>query len=79
MATTTTKFEQNPKANRTFAGQSKLPKLPIPKLEDSCKRYLRALEALQNTDYVFTSKSTYTPDTVMVWYVLKTKLLCNDH
>lgn len=24
-----------------------LPKLPIPKLEDTCKRYLRALEGLQ--------------------------------
>lgn len=28
--------------------ESKLPKLPIPKLEDSCKRYLRALEGLQD-------------------------------
>ena len=29
---------------------STLPKLPVPKLEDSCKRYLRALEALQDED-----------------------------
>jgi len=27
-----------------------LPKLPIPKLEDTCKRYLRALEGLQDAD-----------------------------
>ena len=47
MATTTTKFEANPATGRTFANQSKLPKLPIPPLEQTCKRYLRALEALQ--------------------------------
>ncbi|KAF9009662.1 acyltransferase ChoActase/COT/CPT [Cyathus striatus] len=35
-------------AGRTFSGQEKLPKLPIPSLEDTCKRYLRALEALQD-------------------------------
>jgi carnitine O-acetyltransferase len=29
---------------------SKLPKLPLPKLEDTCKRYLRALEALQDDE-----------------------------
>ena len=27
-----------------------LPKLPIPKLEDTCKRYLRALEGLQDEE-----------------------------
>jgi carnitine O-acetyltransferase len=27
-----------------------LPKLPIPKLEDTCKKYLRALEGLQDGD-----------------------------
>jgi hypothetical protein len=32
---------------KTFALQHKLPKLPLPKLEDSMKRYLRALEGLQ--------------------------------
>lgn len=30
--------------------QKNLPKLPIPKLEDTCKRYLRALEGLQDPD-----------------------------
>ena len=33
--------------SRTFAYQKKLPRLPIPSLEDTCRRYLRALEALQ--------------------------------
>ncbi|KAG8741894.1 hypothetical protein FRC10_002307 [Ceratobasidium sp. 414] len=32
----------------TFAGQSSLPKLPVPPLKDTCARYLRALEALQD-------------------------------
>lgn len=32
---------------KTFALQHKLPKLPVPKLEDAMKRYLRALEGLQ--------------------------------
>ncbi|KAF5663117.1 carnitine o-acetyltransferase [Fusarium heterosporum] len=31
----------------TFSAQDKLPKLPIPDLEASCKRYLEALEPLQ--------------------------------
>lgn len=31
----------------TFAAQDKLPKLPIPDLESSCKKYLAALEPLQ--------------------------------
>jgi len=30
------------------ADQEKLPKLSIPALEDTCKRYLEALEALQD-------------------------------
>lgn len=47
MATTITKFELNPSVGRTFSNQSKLPKLPIPPLEDTLKRYLRALEGLQ--------------------------------
>lgn len=33
---------------KTFAGQSSIPKLPIPPLEDTCSRYLRALEGLQD-------------------------------
>ncbi|KAF9460928.1 acyltransferase ChoActase/COT/CPT [Collybia nuda] len=41
-------FENNPPTGRTLAYQDKLPKLPIPPLEDTCKRYLRALEALQD-------------------------------
>lgn len=32
---------------RTFAQQSKLPKLPVPPLKDTCERYLRALKGLQ--------------------------------
>lgn len=32
---------------KTFARQHELPKLPIPKLEDTCQRYLRSLTALQ--------------------------------
>ena len=48
MANPGTKFDPNPKINRTFAFQDKLPKLPIPPLEDTCRRYLKALEALQD-------------------------------
>ncbi|KAG9042417.1 hypothetical protein FS837_010900 [Tulasnella sp. UAMH 9824] len=33
---------------KTFAGQSSIPKLPIPPLEETCSRYLRALEGLQD-------------------------------
>lgn len=50
MATTTTKFDSNPAPSRTFASQSKLPKLPIPPLEDTCKRYLDALAGLQTAE-----------------------------
>jgi len=32
----------------TFAAQEKLPKLPIPDLEATCKRYLESLDPLQN-------------------------------
>ena len=46
----TTKFEPNPSPSRTFARQDELPKLPVPPLEDTCKRYLRALEGLQDPE-----------------------------
>ncbi|KAF4614747.1 hypothetical protein D9613_003408 [Agrocybe pediades] len=48
MAESLTKFASSKPSNRTLAYQHKLPKLPIPSLEDTCKRYLRALEALQD-------------------------------
>lgn len=32
----------------TFAGQDKLPKLPIPELADTAKKYLEALRPLQS-------------------------------
>ena len=35
---------------RTFAYQDKLHKLPVPPLEDTCRRYLKALEGLQDED-----------------------------
>ena len=43
----TTAFDSNP-ANKTFAHQEKLPKLPIPPIRDTCERYLRALAPLQD-------------------------------
>jgi carnitine O-acetyltransferase len=48
MSTTFTKFDSKPPTSRTWAYQDKLPKLPIPPLEDTCRRYLQALEALQD-------------------------------
>lgn len=44
-----------PTTRRTADGiaakyEADLPKLPIPKLEDTCKRYLRCLEPLQDAD-----------------------------
>ncbi|KIK54537.1 hypothetical protein GYMLUDRAFT_48663 [Collybiopsis luxurians FD-317 M1] len=35
---------------RTFASQGNLPKLPVPPLEATCKRYLKALEGLQDPE-----------------------------
>ncbi|GAA5950002.1 hypothetical protein JCM3765_004161, partial [Sporobolomyces pararoseus] len=32
---------------KTFAGQDQLPKLPIPPLEETMSKYVKALEALQ--------------------------------
>jgi carnitine O-acetyltransferase len=37
----------NSKPGITFAAQDKLPKLPIPELEASCKKYIAALKPLQ--------------------------------
>ncbi|KIJ46337.1 hypothetical protein M422DRAFT_66844 [Sphaerobolus stellatus SS14] len=42
---------------KTFAGQSSMPKLPIPPLEETCARYLRALEALQDEEEHAATKS----------------------
>lgn len=39
----------NSKPGITFASQDKLPKLPIPELDSSCKRYLAALKPLQSS------------------------------
>ncbi|KAI6121053.1 carnitine acetyl transferase [Pisolithus croceorrhizus] len=44
----TTFHPTTPPSSRTFANQDKLPKLPIPPLEDTCKRYLKALRGLQD-------------------------------
>ncbi|KAI6114103.1 carnitine acetyl transferase [Pisolithus sp. B1] len=44
----TTFHPTTPPSGRTFANQDKLPKLPIPPLEDTCKRYLKALRGLQD-------------------------------
>ena len=50
------KDQQNPLASNgsitskpgiTFAAQDKLPKLPIPDLESTCKKYLSSLDVLQ--------------------------------
>lgn len=38
----------NSRPGITFAHQDKLPKLPIPELESSCKKYLAALKPLQS-------------------------------
>ena len=47
-ASPVTKFKDDPPTSRTFARQHELPKLPIPPLEETCARYLRALEGLQD-------------------------------
>ncbi|CCL98183.1 uncharacterized protein FIBRA_00177 [Fibroporia radiculosa] len=43
-----TKFASDPPPARTFSRQHELPRLPIPPLEDSCRRYLDALRSLQD-------------------------------
>jgi carnitine O-acetyltransferase len=50
MGTVMTSLAAPKKVSVTLAHQSKLPKLPIPPLEDTCRRYLRALEALQDPE-----------------------------
>jgi carnitine O-acetyltransferase len=40
--------EAKSKPGITFAAQDKLPKLPIPDLEQTCKRYLASLDPLQD-------------------------------
>ncbi|KAG2021252.1 carnitine acetyl transferase [Coprinopsis cinerea AmutBmut pab1-1] len=47
---TSTAMVKDKPAGKTFAYQDRLPKLPIPPLEDTCKRYLRALVALQDPE-----------------------------
>ena len=42
------KFQDHPQPSRTFARQDERPKLPVPSLEDTCARYLRSLEGLQD-------------------------------
>lgn len=39
----------NSKPGITFASQDNLPKLPIPELDSSCKKYLAALKPLQSS------------------------------
>lgn len=34
-------------AGITFAGQHRLPKLPVPELDSTCEKYLRSLHPLQ--------------------------------
>jgi carnitine O-acetyltransferase len=48
MSNPVTQFNLSPTAGRTLAYQDRLPKLPIPPLEDTCGRYLRALQSLQD-------------------------------
>ena len=42
-------YSHKPKILATEA-QANLPKLPIPELEDTCRRYLASLRELQDTD-----------------------------
>lgn len=46
---TLTKSSSTPNGEKSKT-ETNLPKLPLPKLEDTCKRYLRALEALQDEE-----------------------------
>lgn len=50
----TIRFADEPTDGETFRYQSQLPKLPIPELEDTAKRYLAAVKPLQvNIDCAF--------------------------
>lgn len=40
--------ERGSKNGLTFANQDALPKLPVPNLEDTCRRYLESLSPLQS-------------------------------
>lgn len=59
MTTPATTFHPTtPSPGRTFTNQDQLPKLPIPPLEDTCKRYLKALRGLQNDrEHVATTRA----------------------
>ncbi|KAI8987359.1 acyltransferase ChoActase/COT/CPT [Mycotypha africana] len=46
----TIRFINDPTDGETFRYQNKLPKLPIPNLEDTAKRYLAALKPLQSEE-----------------------------
>lgn len=48
-AETEPSYDQNskPKPGITFASQDNLPKLPIPALDSTCKKYLESLKPLQ--------------------------------
>lgn len=50
MSTAAIKGNPQPKSSHTitWAHQCHLPKLPIPSLEDTCRRYLTALKGLQD-------------------------------
>ena len=43
----TIRFKDEPTDGETFQYQNQLPKLPIPDLQDTAKRYLSALKPLQ--------------------------------
>ncbi|KIJ59628.1 hypothetical protein HYDPIDRAFT_140391 [Hydnomerulius pinastri MD-312] len=59
MANPTTTFHpKTPSPDRTLTSQATLPKLPIPPLEDTCKRYLTALRGLQDDqEHVATTRA----------------------
>ncbi|KAJ9111371.1 hypothetical protein QFC19_001139 [Naganishia cerealis] len=50
VAPTVTSTLNGGKHGKTFAQQTKLPKLPVPPLKDTCERYLTALKGLQDEE-----------------------------